>query len=180
MPKRYDRGSPCDYAMFEVGGIPRQLDLNWLGSLLAISSIVRIRPDDMPERLIPGQSYLHFGLPVHDHFEGEKVLVASIIEHGHFVPGEEKLPLLSFAGAMIAKITLLKPELDYEQADPLWFSRRTVGNIQSVTDLRINLASRYRRVLRLSDEEIEKKGFSLRKLKIVRHLTSAEKTRLEC
>lgn len=180
MYKRYDRGSQTSHALFEVGGSPREYDLNWLCGILGITNIVRIRQLDMPENLSPGQSYIHFGLPVHDHFQGERVLIAPIVDHGLFAQGEEKLPLLSFAGAMIAKITELHPELGYDQVNSLWFRRKSVANIRSEPDISSNLVARYQNVLRLSEEEIKRKGFSVRKLKVVRHLTSAEKTRLEC
>jgi hypothetical protein len=136
---------------------------------LGVSEIIRIPNSDYPDGYVAGEVVVHFGLPIHYDTSDTKVVLARIIQNGHFLRnGEEKLPVLSFRNVWRALNLRTISQVSYSDIEEAFFKMSPIGKLADVAELKEMILSRYRKSLPdWSDKELLSQGVSIRKFELL-------------
>lgn len=138
-------------------------------SELGVERTIRIPLGDYPENFNPGETIVHFGLPIPIDPPGTKVVLSKILRNGYFKSdGKEELPLLSFENVWVATVESCIESVPYELLPENCF-KNAVGGAKDIESLKELILARYSKsVPEFGREKILSQGVSIRYLKLIR------------
>jgi len=172
MLNKYKRGLSNGFVQLLQNGRVFEVPVSRIFQKLSVQELVRIPKSEYPDGALIGETFIHFGLPVHDGNPTEFAVLPRIIKNGYFRKnGEEQLPILSFDNVWIAKKTQNIESISYNLLTNKYF-KNAIGGCSDESELKKLILSRYRKTLPdLTDEELLSQGVSVRRIKLLKRIT---------